>query len=386
MSGFLILLLFLAKVDMYDAVIIGGGLAGLTAANHLARKQKRVLVIEKNAYPNHKVCGEYLSMEVLPYLQGMDIDLRDAVNIDHLEISHKNGNILKTTLPLGGIGISRYALDNRMYQSALSKGAEFLFENAESIQFRGNTFEIKTTNGSCFESKVVIGAFGKRSSLDKSLGRDFIKQKAPWLGVKAHYDVPGFQQNSVGLHAFDGGYGGLSKTETGAVNFCYLASYKSFKPYGNIKDFAEGVVMKNPHLKDILGNAEMKFTKPLTIAQISFNRKQTIENHMLMCGDSAGLIHPLCGNGMAMAIHSARIASDLVLKFLNQPDFNRQQLEMAYEKSWRNNFADRLLWGRILQSLLLNQTVSNVLIKAFINSQSLTRALIRKTHGKLLEA
>ena len=367
-------------------VIIGGGLAGLSAANHLAGMQKRVLVIEKNSYPNHKVCGEYLSMEVLPYLGALDINVSDAVNIDQLEISHKNGNILKTELPLGGIGISRYTLDDRMYQAALKKGTDFLFETAELIEFREGIFEIRTTGGSCIESKIVIGAFGKRSSLDKTLNRDFISQKAPWLGVKAHYDLPGFPKNLVGLHAFDGGYGGLSKTETGAVNFCYLASYKSFKPYGNVIDFEEGVIRKNPHLGELLGKAEMIFSKPLSIAQISFDSKQTVENHMIMCGDSAGLIHPLCGNGMAMAIHSARIASDLILKFLNDPDFNQEQLELAYSRSWRINFANRLRWGRYLQSILLNQTASNILLKTFIKSQSLTRALIRKTHGKLLEA
>ena len=366
-------------------VIIGGGLAGLSAANHLAGMQKRVLVIEKNSYPNHKVCGEYLSMEVLPYLRELDINLSDAVNIDHLEISHKNGNMLKTKLPLGGIGISRYALDDRMYKAALNKGADFLFETVELIDFQEHAFAIRTSTGSSIMSKIVIGAFGKRSSLDKNLNRDFIRQKAPWLGVKAHYNLPGFPNNLVGLHAFDGGYGGVSKTETGAVNFCYLASYKSFKPFGNVADFEEAVIKKNPHLKELLGKAEMKFAKPLSIAQISFDTKQTVENHMIMCGDSAGLIHPLCGNGMAMAIHSARIASDLILKFLNDPDFSREQLELTYKKSWQNNFANRLRWGRYLQSMLLNQTISNVLIKTFINSQGLTRALIRKTHGKLLE-
>ena len=372
-------------MSTYDVIIVGGGLAGLTAANHLANSQKRVLVIEKYPYPVHKVCGEYLSKEVVPYLQSLGIYLNDAADIDHMELSHKNGSLLRTKLPLGGIGISRYALDDRLYQAAKQKGAYFLFESVESIAYQNESFEIITSTGSRLESALVIGAFGKRSSLDKSLAREFIEHKAPWLGVKSHYHMPDFPENMVGLHSFDGGYGGLSKTESGAVNFCYLASYKSFKSYGSIENYNQQVVSDNPHLKKMFKNAEMIFEKPLTIAQISFERKRVVEDHILMCGDSAGLIHPLCGNGMAMAIHSAQIASDLIIRYLDDPEFHRTDLEKSYSRSWGAAFSNRLRWGRLLQSLLLNQRVANGLIKTFTMSQGLTQALIRKTHGKALE-
>ena len=371
---------------MYDVVIVGGGLAGLTAANHLAQRHQHVLVIEKNIYPIHKVCGEYLSKEVLPYLESLEVDLGDAVNIDRLELSHKTGSILRTELPLGGIGISRYALDHRMYQAALKKGVEILFDTAELVKFRDNSFEIRTGAGKIIESQIVIGAFGKRSALDKSLDRNFIRHKAPWLGVKAHYRMHDYPDNLVGLHAFEGGYGGLSKTETGDINFCYLASYSSFKPYGNIEAYNREVVSQNPHIRRMLQDSEILFDKPLSIAQISFEKKNIIEDHMLMCGDSAGLIHPLCGNGMAMAIHSAQIASDLVLKFLNNTEFKRADLEAEYHRKWQAAFSNRMSWGRMLQSLLLNHRVASGLIKTFTLSQGLTKALIRKTHGKSLQA
>ena len=62
------------NITSFDVIIIGGGLAGLTNAIHLSKSKQRVLLIEKNSYPKHKVCGEYISNEVLPYLNSLGID------------------------------------------------------------------------------------------------------------------------------------------------------------------------------------------------------------------------------------------------------------------------------------------------------------------------
>jgi len=58
----------------YDIIIIGGGLAGLTTALQLSKSSFSVLLIEKNTFPHHKVCGEYVSNEVLPYLNRLGVD------------------------------------------------------------------------------------------------------------------------------------------------------------------------------------------------------------------------------------------------------------------------------------------------------------------------
>ena len=98
-------------VKQYDVIIIGGGLAGLTAALHLTKENYHVLVLEKHRYPHHKVCGEYVSNEIKPYLQHLGISLSKEVAIDSLLISTVKGKSLEVKLPLGGMGISRYHLD-----------------------------------------------------------------------------------------------------------------------------------------------------------------------------------------------------------------------------------------------------------------------------------
>ncbi|WP_317045319.1 FAD-dependent oxidoreductase [Formosa algae] len=64
-----------STILFFDVIIVGGGLAGLSSAIHLSKGNLNVLVIEKNSYPKHKVCGEYISNEVLPYLNFLDIDV-----------------------------------------------------------------------------------------------------------------------------------------------------------------------------------------------------------------------------------------------------------------------------------------------------------------------
>ncbi|MBT2160566.1 NAD(P)/FAD-dependent oxidoreductase [Zobellia barbeyronii] len=371
-------------MEQYDVIIVGGGLAGLTAAIHLAKAGHEVLVFEKEPYPHHKVCGEYVSNEVLPYLKNLGVDLANfgAVTIDTLKFSTIKGAVLEVKLPLGGTGISRYAFDNLLYKQAEALGVTFVFESVTSITFQNTIFEVITGDSKMYTSRITIGSYGKRSVLDKQLKRSFIQQKSSWLAVKSHYSLDDFPVHEVGLHNFKGGYGGLSKTETGAVNFCYLVSYKSFQLEKGIDQFNEKVVSENPILKDFLYKAKPLFETPLTIAQISFHAKNPVEEHVLMCGDTAGLIHPLCGNGMAMAIHSAKIVSELIDTFLSGKEKDRKRMEQAYAKEWSRTFKRRLWLGRRLQSLLLNETLSNWAISLVAKQPWLLKQLIKNTHGK----
>ncbi|SDH01340.1 NAD(P)/FAD-dependent oxidoreductase [Psychroflexus sediminis] len=368
-------------MNIYDVIIIGGGLAGLTSAIDLSINGFEVLLIEKDEYPKHKVCGEYVSNEVLPYLKrlGVDISKTKADQIQRLVLSNRKGNSVRVELPLGGFGMSRYALDNLMYEKAKSSGVEFKFETVTDVAFEDHHFCIKTHSAE-FYAELAIGSFGKRSTLDKKLDRDFIHNKTPWIGIKAHYQNDDFPDGEVQLHNFEGGYSGLSKTETGAVNFCYLAHYDSFKQERSVEDFNKNIVAQNPKLNSFLNNADLLFDKHLAISQVSFQNKNAVENHMLMAGDSAGLIHPLCGNGMAMAIHSAKLLSDEIKNYKNHR--SRYQLEKNYTQIWKQTFRKRLIFGSLFQNILLQPKLTNIGMLAVSKSPYLLKKMIQQTHGK----
>lgn len=366
-----------------DVVIIGGGLAGLTTAIHLSKLDLKIILIEKNEFPKHKVCGEYISNEVLPYFKWLGLDISDLkpTKISKIEFSIANGKMISGDLPLGGFGVSRYVLDNYLFEKAKENGCQIIQDTVTDIQFIKDEFHISTSNNLKIKSNIAIGAFGKRSNMDQKLNRDFIQKKSPWLAVKAHYSG-NFPNDLVGLHNFKGGYCGVSKVENDIINICYLVDYKTFQQYKSIDEFQLNVIYKNPYLKTIFENSKLLFEKPLTISQISFEKKNVVENHILMIGDTAGLIHPLCGNGMAMAIHSAKIVSELVIEFLDNKISSRQELEEKHTQEWNRNFKNRLSTGRFLSKILQKEKLTTFLMNLIVIFPFILPKIIQKTHGK----
>ncbi|MDR7211056.1 NAD(P)/FAD-dependent oxidoreductase [Flavobacterium piscis] len=364
-----------------DVLIIGGGLAGLASAIHLSRKGMQVTLIEKSSYPRHKVCGEYISNEILPYLLwlGADVSKLNPVPVSQFEFTTQKGKSAKAKLPLGGFSISRYKLDHFLYEKALANGCRIILENVTDITFQKDLFQVTTPN-QVLSSKIVLGAYGKRSNIDQVLSREFIHKKSSWLAVKGHYSGD-FPDDLVALHNFNGGYCGVSKVEDNNINICYLADYATFKQYKNIEDYQQNVLYKNKQLKSIFENSNLLFEKPITISQISFDKKQPVENHIIMIGDTAGLIHPLCGNGMAMALHSSKIASELVLDF-QSGIISRDLLEKKYQKKWQSHFGRRLLMGRILAKILMQKKITNILVSIAVSFPDVLSLIIKQTHGK----
>ena len=370
---------------MKDIIIVGGGLAGLINAIQLAEAGLSVLVIEKKSYPFHRVCGEYISNEVVPFLQSIRAypEALNPVPIRHFQLTSVSGRSSVMPLDLGGFGISRYALDHFLYQRARQAGADFLLETqVQDISFRNNSFVVTLPQNQQQEARLVIGAYGKRSRLDKQLNRDFIRQRSPYIGVKYHLKT-NFSDDRIALHNFEGGYCGISRVEGGNYNLCYLGSRASLRQHGSIEAMEEQVLWKNPWLKEIFQQSEFLFDKPEVINEISFAPKRPVVQHVLMSGDTAGLITPLCGNGMALAIHSAKLLSELIIRDYRPVGFDRQRLEQAYTRMWNRQFAARLWVGRKVQQLFGRGWVSEVGVQLVKTLPGVADQLMRRTHGQV---
>jgi flavin-dependent dehydrogenase len=373
--------------NIYEVAIIGGGLAGLTLSIQCAEAGYKTILFEKETYPFHKVCGEYISLESYSFLEHLGLTLKefDIPIIKKLQLTDIAGKLYEFDLDLGGFGISRYKLDNALYEIAKRKGVHILTGvKVVDVNFENKVFTIYTANEN-FISKIAAGTFGKRSNLDIKWKRNFVTQKPDklnnYIGVKYHIKYP-LPKENIALHNFYNGYCGISNIEENKCCFCYLTTASNLKENNNsVVQMEQNVLWKNPVLKEIFCNAQFIYNEPLIISQISFSKKEQVENHVLMIGDCAGLITPLCGNGMSMAMHAGKLAFENIQTFLEQQIY-RQQMEQRYAKQWQQHFNKRLFTGRLVQRLFGNNTTTSVFLKLMYKMPWLADKLIRSTHGK----
>ncbi len=371
---------------MNDVIIIGGGLAGLFNAILLNRAGYKVLLIERKTYPFHRVCGEYISNETIPFLKKLDIDLQElnVSRINRLEVTAVSGAKFSQKLDLGGFGLSRYTFDHFLYKKALAEGVNFMLNTkVEEVRFQDNHFKV-SANGIELETPLAIGSFGKRTNLDQKMKRDFYYKRSPFLAVKFHIkaDLP---SDLIQLNNYKNGYCGVSKVDGNRWCMCYLAHRDDLRQYGSLAGLEQNVIRRNPFLNKIFAEAEFLLDKPEVINEISFEKKQPVEQHILMSGDTAGMIAPLCGNGMTMAIHSAKILSEKIAEFYQPHQFladKRSMLEKSNSLAWNDQFAARLWTGRQMQKLFGRNAATDLTLKTLNHLPKLADFLIGKTHGK----
>jgi menaquinone-9 beta-reductase len=386
---------------MFDAAVIGGGLAGCSAAITLAKQGTSVILFESKTYPHHKVCGEFLSPECVYLLEELgvltDVYALHPKPIDTVAISSPDGTLWEAKLPNVALGVSRFLLDDCLAKQAVKQGV-IVRQGTSVMDVEGSldeTFKLNLRSNSGVEQvsvKVVIGAQGKRSTLDRTLNRAFLRQPQPFIALKSHFYGPSLP-NRVELHTFMGGYCGMSEVEGRKSNVCLLVREDVFRKVCDnaqspIAAFIRWMQNQNPKLDKWLSHAEQIGEQWLSISQVPFVQKQVIENDILMMGDSAGLIVPLAGDGMAMALHAGILGAKHAAAFLGGR-ISADELRRGYETAWTNEFGARLKFGKALQSVMLHPRLleaglrllntipplGTFIIKHTRDTKSLTRSL-----------
>ena len=370
---------------IYDVIIVGAGLAGCSAAIQLAQEGYQVLLLEQARYPTHRLCGEFLSIEVMAIFARLGIletlRLAGAHPIQQVYLTSSQGAEFRGELPGTALGLSRYQLDRILLERA---------EAVEAIAYQGmavkaiagsfaDGFQVSTQNEH-FYGRFVLGAFGKASSLDRHLKRPFIQQQSPWIASKAHYQGRSLPQG-IELHAFPGGYCGLSQVEAGKVNVCWIAHQRILK--NNLKDrHTPSALFQNPMLAAQLQSLE-RVTSPQNLAQISFARKAPFEQDLCMIGDAGGMITPLCGDGMAMALRSADLVVPLASQLL-QESLGLGTFKTRYHRVWQQEFSQRLQLGRLMHQAFIHPALAAIGVNSCRRLPALGRWLIASTRGNVV--
>jgi len=295
--------------NSYECVVIGGGVAGSTAAYHLTKLGYKVALIEKTQGPHHKVCGEFLSFESMVYLKEMGIQLDDDTPIiKHFKLFSPRSNT-GFTFPSPGRGISRYKLDEELLNNAKKIGADVF----RGVCMRGTHEEggglIRIqTNGNDFYARNLFIATGKydHSKEYKRQGKDH-----SYLGFKTHFKFKSpcndLKETTI-LFSFPGGYGGICPVENDTMNFCFVIDktiYRSLK--GNFDSAVAYLRQQNSKLDSILQEASlMDSLCAISYIPYGFLRYQNSIGNVYFLGDQRMVIPSFTGDGMAIAISTAK--------------------------------------------------------------------------------
>lgn len=372
--------------------IVGGGPAGSALAALLARAGRRPVLLERDRFPRQKLCGEFLSMETQALLNR--IGCLDSVRalgpsaIAGARFFAPSGRKFEIDLGAEAWGLGRLALDEALFRHAERSGA-LVFEGASVTRMdesaTGVLLEIEKTfpDGSRgkhrLRADLVVAAYGRRSGLDRPLGRAFLRRRSPFVGYKRrHALLPGARAvaaellGKVEIHLFDGGYCGVSMVDDGAVNICLLAEERVFAAAG--RDPIAPLARLSPSLRSRTESLRPD-GEPLAAAQLTFTAKEPSSGSILFIGDAAGMIAPLCGDGQAMALESAILLGEL----LSRSD--AENLSELWDDLWRRRFAARLRIGHWLQALLLRPGAAEASIRVLKACPFLAKPLLATTRG-----
>ncbi len=362
---------------MTRVVVIGGGPAGATVAARLARGGLEVTVLERDTFPRDKLCGEFLSGDVVAWLEAIGVmpalEAHAPPSIRRARFTSADGREARIALPTPALGLSRRALDATLFAHAVECGAEGVQGcEVEAVERRGYGWEVRA-GARTFEADLVIGAQGRRSRLDRELARDFIAARHPFVGLKRHHRGADDLAEGVEIHTFDGGYCGASHVEGGAVNVCMLLEERVVRALGGADwdRVAAHLRSANPALAERLATLEPA-GDPLAVAQVPFVDKTRHEDGVLFVGDAAAMIAPLAGDGQAMAIESAVRLAELVLDGGPRPG-----LGPAWDRLWRRRFGVRMKLARTLQRGLLSPKWSPRLVGTVGRAPAVGDALLR---------
>ena len=296
-----------------EVLILGGGVAGCAASIALARKGQAVTLIEREPAPRHKVCGEFLSGEALEDLDALGIDVGSlgAVPITYVRLAAAR-RAAQAPLPFPAASLTRRALDTALIAEAIAAGVRV--EQGRSVQGLArtapNVWQATLDDGTTREAATVFLATGKHDLRGHARPED----PQRWIAFKMYFRLGPAQAAELAhaseLMLYPGGYGGIQPVEGGIANLCCVVQQRYLARTGNRwENFLAKMQQDCPHLATRLAGAEPLLAKPIAITHIPYGYvRRTSEDGLYCIGDQAAVIPSFTGDGISIALHTARCA------------------------------------------------------------------------------
>lgn len=376
----------------FDAVVIGAGIAGPCAAITLARRGARVALLEAGGLPRHKVCGEFLSPEsqaVFTRLVIMEqIWAQQPVSVSKSRIVAASGQQIETELPHPGLALSRFRLDQTLWDAAQSSGVHCYSQTrVRGVEGNAATGFTITTTASPFTARCVIAAPGRHAPWLDAIKppADNSKLKTQnsklFFGMKAHFRGAQVEPGVVELHGWRGGYCGVTQVESGLTNVCLLARYDVLQSRAERApdDLWAWLLAQCPGLAQRMEGATQQMAW-LTTGNVAFGACCPASGDVLRCGDAAGFIDPLTGDGMAMAARGGELAATVTALQL-RGDLAPHDAAPMYVAAWQREFKRRLHWAAALRPLLMTPGLTAPAIALLTHTPGLAQRIVANTRG-----
>jgi menaquinone-9 beta-reductase len=302
---------------MTELLVIGGGLAGTAIAIPLAEAGWRVTLVERETGPHDKVCGEFLSREAMLYLNALGVDpvALGAAPVGRVRIAGRRGDAV-VALPFAAASLSRRVLDEALLGRAAAAGV--ILRRGRRVVALEDGFTARLDDGSNLAAPRVALATGKHDLRGH-------KRPAGWqndlVGFKRHFRLAPDQASALAGHVelmlFADGYAGLEPIEDGLANLCLVVRKSRLAALGGAwPALFDHVTQAVPLLGARLAGAAAAGERTLAISTIpyGFVATETLATPGLWrLGDQAAVIPSFSGDGMSIALHSARLAADHLL-------------------------------------------------------------------------
>jgi flavin-dependent dehydrogenase len=348
-----------------EVAIVGAGPAGSIVAILLASRGVNVTLFDKEAFPRDKLCGEFLSYDALPILEPLGIlDAIDQAGAPRIERCRVIGaRTYEFEFPHAARGVSRMFFDDLLVRTAEARGAIIRTETVAELP----------------NAKVIAGAWGRWGRFDQQLSRSFVHAKDRNFGFKRHYRGE-HAEGAIDLYSFARGYLGVNALEGGITNICGLVHATRLAGHkGRWDAFIEQLRSEEPRLEELYSRHEPAQENFLSSEPVIFRARSAVERGVFMIGDASGIIDPLTGNGMAMAIQSALIAAPMILRLLEKPS-RRSEIENEYRQTHHDFFAPRIAWSRRVAALLSRPRLLDAALRT-VRAKGIGTALLTRTRA-----
>jgi len=329
------------------ALVIGGGVAGAAVAAHLAAAGRAVLLLERRNGPHDKVCGEFISGEAALYLDDLGVDLAALGAIRMRVVRLAAGHRVTTVpLPFPAFSLSRRLLDEAVLGAAIERGAEVRRgRGVRALMPRGGRWVAQLDDGETITADDAFLATGKHDlrgwKRPPGAQNDLVAFKLHWRLAREEAADLGA---GVELMLLAGGYAGLEPVEGGAANLCLVVRRRQLAALGQRWDaLLAALRAASPHLDRRLAGALACWSRPLAIASIPYGYVATAGRGPWLLGDQAAVIPSFSGDGIAIALHSARLAADIHLAGGTAGEFQRRLAHDVAGQVRRATWMSRIL-------------------------------------------